>query len=190
MKPPCYGIPKAADSFNESWFSLSATNESHWRLIKSSRLRLGKLPVSERERRLRQDGGGALSCKFHIYIGGEILLQLSKWKFIFNALLSYFPQEEETDEGNDRLWGINFCCIAVGLKLGWDHFSSPPNAPTLSCFSAFLVGKLPGASSFVPAADFLIGDLHPIQSSTASPFFSEYDNHTHAKSNVKWTTLI
>ena len=83
------------------------------------------------------------------------------------------------DEGSDGLWGINFGCIAVGPKLGWGHFSSAPNAQkTLSCFSAFLVGKLPGASSFVPAADFLIGDLHPIQSSTASPFFPEYHKHT------------
>ena len=120
MKPPCYGIPKASDSFNESWFSLSATNESHWRLIKSSRLRLGKLPVSERERRLRQDGGGALSCTLHIYIGGEILLQLSKWEFIFNALLSYFPQEKENDEGvtrgsGDKFWLYSRRLAEVGM---------------------------------------------------------------------------
>ena len=65
MKPPCYGIPKAADSFNESWFSLSATNESHRRLIKSTAAAIGETSrFRERERRLRQDGGDALSCTF------------------------------------------------------------------------------------------------------------------------------
>ena len=73
MKPPCYGIPKAADSFNESWFSLSATNDSH-KTVDFCNKRIpdcfwGKLPISEK-RRLRQDGGGWWRCIF-AFGGGE-----------------------------------------------------------------------------------------------------------------------
>ena len=86
------------------------------------------------------------------------------------------------DEGSDGLWGINFGCIAVGPKLGWGHFSSAPNAPTLWCFSAFSVWKLP--TIVICSSRWLVdwrSSSNPVIRSSTASLFSQY--HTHIKSN-------
>ena len=144
-------VPNAAVTASmKLGFQQQSNHTCGWLNPQQSRLRLGKLPVSERWRAKSGWWRCTLTAN-SLSIGGEILLQLSKWKYIFNALFSYFSQEKENDEE------VTYSVSPWDWSWYGTIFHPPhPMHPHCHAFRIFSSGNSP---SFVPPADLLIGDL-------------------------------